>query len=73
MAYKELLAAGVIRDFRFSCKQSYLAYCRNLSSRKIYYMILESRLCDDGTVLARVIQQYNNADLIVLPQSDLEV
>lgn len=36
-------------------------------------MILESRLCDDGTVLARVIQQYNNADLIVLPQSDLEV
>lgn len=70
---KQLLAAGIVRDFRFTSKQSYLAYLRGLDDRKHTFHVLESRLCQDGTVLARIVQQYNGTDLINLPQSDLEV
>ena len=30
MANKNLLAAGIVRDFRFTSKESYIAYCRGL-------------------------------------------
>ena len=73
MANKNLLAAGIVRDFRFTSKESYIAYCRGLIAKDREYQILESRLCQDGTVLARFVQQYNENLLINLPQSDLEV
>lgn len=73
MANKNLLAAGIVRDFRFVSKGAYLTYCRGLHAKKIKFVILESRLCQDGTVLARFVQQYNQNPLIQLSQSDLEV
>lgn len=73
MANKNLLAAGIVRDFRFTSKESFIAYCRGLSAKKHNYQVLESRLCQDGTVLARFVQQYNDNPIIELPQSDLEV
>ena len=73
MANKHLLAAGIIRDFRFTSRQSYLAYLCDLDARKHNFQVLESRICVDGTVLARIVQQYNGSDLIQLLQSDLEI
>ena len=73
MANKYLLAAGIVRDFRFTSRESYIAYLRGLDSKLQLHDILESRLCQDGTVLARIVTQYNGSPLIELPQSDLEV
>lgn len=72
MANKYLLAVGIVRDFRFSSKEAYSAYLRALDGFRLYE-VLESRLCQDGTVLARIVTQYNSSPLIELPQSDVEV
>lgn len=73
MANKNLLAAGIVRDFRFNTVDAYRAYERVLISKCVCFSVLESRLCQDGTVLARFVQQYNENPLIQLQQSDLEV
>lgn len=73
MANKYLLAAGIVRDFRFTSRESYIAYLRGLVVKPGLFQVLESRLCQDGTVLARIVTNYNSTSLIELPQSDLEV
>lgn len=73
MANKNLLAAGIVRDFRFNTVDAYRAYERGLIAKCVCYSVLETRLCQDGTVLARFVQQYNENPLIQLPQSYLEV
>lgn len=73
MANKYLLAAGIVRDFRFTSKESFIAYLRGLDAKSGLFHVLESRLCQDGTVLARIVTNYNGSPLIELPQSDLEV
>lgn len=73
MANKYLLAAGIVRDFRFTSRESYIAYLRKLDSGPYIFHVLESRLCQDGTVLARIVTNYNGSPLIELLQSDLEV
>lgn len=70
---KQLLAAGIVRDFRFSSYGSYIAYLRGLDNRKQTFQVLENVLCEDDTILARIVVQYNGSPLIELPQMSLQV
>lgn len=64
MKRRELLAAGYLRDFRFCCMDEFEVYLHELDHRKVCYCVIETCPRPDGTVLARILQQYNNADLI---------
>lgn len=64
MKRRELLAAGYLRDFRFCNWDEYEIYLHELDHRKICYRVLETCPSPDGIVLVRILQQYNNADLI---------
>lgn len=70
---KQLLAAGIVRDFRFSSYGSYIAYLRGLDNRKQTFQVVENVLCEDNTILARIVFQYNGSPLIELPQMSLQV
>ena len=61
---KILLAAGIVRDFEFLCMDHFEVYLDQLDHRKIVYKVLETFERPDQTVLVRIVQQYNNADLI---------
>lgn len=72
-ASRVVLACALVVDYRFSSKFSYLSFLQQLSCKSYEYQVLESRICEDGTVLARIAKQHNGCHLISLPQSDLEV
>lgn len=63
---RELLAAGIVRDIAF--KSSGLAdkYLRDLDEKKKRYIVLESLRREDGSVILRIVQQYNGSPLIQL-------
>lgn len=63
---KCLLAAGIVRDFEFLCMEHLELYLYQLDHRKINYKVLETFERPDQTVLVRIVQQYNNADMIQL-------
>jgi hypothetical protein len=63
---KELLAAGIVRDFRFRDVAAYNDYLKRLALHKQEYEVLERCPCQDGTVLARILVQYNDTPLIKL-------
>ena len=66
MKAKEILAAGYVRDILFRSKEVFDLYLYNLDHRKVYYQVIETFTRDDGSVIARILQQYNNAELIHL-------
>lgn len=61
---RKILAAGILRDIRFGSPELADLYLYQLDHNKITYQVLESCRCDDGTVILRVLQRYNNCDLI---------
>lgn len=61
---KEILAAGVLRDIRFDCADRADEYLYKLDHLKVVYKVLDSCRCCDGTVILRVLQAYNEHDLI---------
>lgn len=61
---RKILAAGILRDIRFGSPALADQYLFQLDQKKIIYQVLESCRCDDGTVILRVLQRYNNCDLI---------
>jgi len=63
---KTLLAAGVLRDFEFGNQEEFELYLYRLDHRQINYKVIETFERSDGTVLVRILQQYNSADLIEL-------
>lgn len=63
---KELLAAGIVRDLRFRSKTHYQAYLIDRKVAKEQYEVLKVVEQADGTILARIEGQYNNAPLIKL-------
>ena len=63
---KELLAAGYVRDILFRSGEDLKNYIRQLESRKQEYRILEQMNREDGSVIIRILQQYNTAPLIQL-------
>lgn len=62
--FKEILAAGILRDIRFDSPMHADLYLYDLDHRGINYRCLESERCPDGTVILRMLQQYNDCDLI---------
>ena len=63
---KELLAAGYVRDILFRSGKDLKNYILHLESRKQEYRILEQMDREDGSVIIRILQQYNTAPLIQL-------
>ena len=63
---KELLAAGYLRDILFRNGEDLKHYILQLESRKQEYRILEQMNREDGSVIIRILQQYNTAPLIQL-------
>ena len=66
MKAKEILAAGYVRDILFRSKKVFDLYLYNLDHRKIYYQVIETFIRDDGSIIARILQQYNSAPMIQL-------
>ena len=66
MRNKTLLAAGYLRDFEFRSKDVFDLYLYDLDHRKIVYKVLDIFVRDDGSMIVRVLQQYNSVDLIQL-------
>lgn len=66
MRTKTLLAAGVVRDFEFRSKDVFDVYLYYLDHRKLVYKILDTYTRDDGSMIVRILQQYNDVDLIDL-------
>lgn len=60
---KELLAAGYIRDIQFRTSSDYEAYVSNIRGE---FKILETYKREDGSVITRILQQYNSAPLVQL-------
>ena len=63
---KELLAAGIVRDIAFISEYALEIYLYSLDHREVVYEILEKFTRDDGSVIIRIVQQYNNSPLIQL-------
>jgi len=63
---KRLLAAGYLRDIEFDSQVSMDEYLEALRFRCLEYKILDKFTCSDGSVIIRILQQYNSADLIQL-------
>lgn len=63
---KELLAAGLVKDYRFINHEEYELYLYDLEHKKTRYQILESVTKKDGTVLLRISIGYNQTPLIQL-------
>lgn len=66
MKRKELLAAGLVKDYRFLNQEEYDLYIYDLEHKKMRYQILESVTRKDGTVLIRISLGYNQTPLIQL-------
>lgn len=66
MRKKELLAAGIVRDLRFMDLDVSELYFYDLVHRGVAYKILDSCVRSDGSVIIRILQQYNNSPLIEL-------
>lgn len=63
---KTLLSAGIIRDYEFMSFDDYEIYLYQLDHRQVVYKVIETFERSDGTVIVRILQQYNNVDLIEL-------
>lgn len=63
---RELLAAGLAKDYRFANHEEYELYLHELEHKKIRYQILEVVTRKDGTVLLRISLGYNQTPLIQL-------
>lgn len=63
---KDILAAGIVRDIRFDSSVRADAYLFRLDHLGFTYKVLQSCRCDDGTVILRVLQRFNDFDLIDL-------
>lgn len=63
---RELLAAGLIKDYRFMNQKEYDIYINELEHKKMRYEILEAVTKPDGTILLRISLGYNRTPLIQL-------
>lgn len=63
---RELLAAGLVKDYRFINEEEFELYMHELDHKKIRYKILEKVTREDGTVLLRISVGYNQTPLIQL-------
>lgn len=66
MKTKEILAAGIVRDIQFCSEYALDVYIYRLDHNKVIYQILDKFVRVDGSVIIRIVQQYNNSPLIQL-------
>ena len=64
MKAKTLLAAGIVRDLEFRNSEAFELYIYSLSRKNAVFKILDKFTRDDGSIIIRILQQYNNAELI---------
>ena len=62
----QLLSAGIVRDLLFFSVSDSELYLARLDGRKIRYEVLDTYERSDGTVIMRVVQQYNDSKMIQL-------
>ena len=63
---RRLLAAGIVRDLEFDSRDRFYLYLYELEHRSIQYKVLDTHVRSDGSFIVRIVQQYNQADLIQL-------
>lgn len=63
---KILLAAGLVRDYEFSSAMDLINFVNALDRRGVQWEELDRFSRSDGSILIRILTQYNNADLIQL-------
>lgn len=66
MRNMELLAAGIVRDILFRSADHLDLYLYALDHKKHDYVILDKRNRSDGSVIIRIVTQYNYNELIQL-------
>ena len=66
MAKKVILAGGYVRDILFDSAESLELHLYQLQLRCLEHQILDKLQRDDGSVVVRIVQQYNNSPLIKL-------
>ena len=67
---KNLLAGGIVRDLEFDSMESLDLYLYKLQHDKKQHKILDRYDRTDGTVIIRILGQYNNSPLIQLFEED---
>ena len=70
MKRKTILAAGYVRDILFSQQDDLDLYLYALDRSGVEYEILDKLQRDDGSIIIRILQQYNQAPLIRLYNED---
>lgn len=67
MRAKEVLAAGIVQDLLFRNADCLQAYLYALDHRlDVAYVVLDKLTRDDGSVIIRIVKNYNGSDLIEL-------
>ena len=62
----QLLSAGIVRDLQLASMADLDLYLSRLDGRKIRYEVLQTFEREDGSVIIRIVQQYNDSDMIQL-------
>lgn len=68
MRVKTVLAAGVVQDLLFSSEDHLDVYLDWLDHRHVQHKVLEALRREDGSIIIRIVKQYNNSDLIQFPE-----
>ena len=63
---KRLLAAGIVRDLEFDSQYELDGYIKAMQHKLFNFKILDHFARSDGSVVVRILSQYNNSDLIEL-------
>lgn len=67
MRVKTVLAAGIVQDLLFRNGDDVQVYLYSLDRRlDVCYKILDTLLRDDGSMIIRIVKNYNGSDLIEL-------
>lgn len=66
MPAKLLLAAGIVRDIEFRDQECLDLYIYALEHKKVLFKILDQYNRKDGSIIIRIVQQYNDSPLIQL-------
>lgn len=66
---KVILAGGYVRDILFASAEAEELYLYQLQHRCIEHKVLDRLQREDGQVIIRIVQQYNNSPLIQLYES----
>lgn len=63
---KQVLAAGIVQDILFHSMSDRNLYLASLDGKKINHQLIETFERDDGSVIIRILKQYNGSNLIQL-------